>query len=123
MNNNAQLKLIEENAKWVKSQSESDSYPLSYSEYARQAAEDKEMAKQFDAIKDYKTNLTYNSLPYEQELFTNDTILREKRERWNESLSKDVYIEEAVNVLSDMKMNNINRNKLVEVDRKKKVKS
>ena len=123
MSSNAQLKLIEENAKWVKTQSESDSYPLSYTEYASQASEDKEMAKQFDAIKDYKTDLTYTSLPYEQQLFTNDTILKEKRERWYESLSKDVYIEEAVNVLSDMKMNNINKNKLVDVDRKKKVKN
>ena len=81
------------------------------------------MAKQFEAIKDYKTNLTYESLPYEKDLFTSDTILREKRQRWHESLSKDVYIEEAINVLSDMKMNNITRNKLADVDSKKKVKN
>lgn len=119
MQTNEQLKLIEENAKWVKSQSEENSYPLNYEEYAKEAANDKEMAKQFDAIKDYKTDLTYESLPYEVELFTTDTILKEKRERWHESLSKDVYIEEAINVLSDMKMNNITRNKLADVEGKK----
>ncbi|MGA9325860.1 MAG: carboxy terminal-processing peptidase, partial [Salegentibacter sp.] len=64
-------------------------------------------AKRFDSLKDYKTNLTYTSLPYEEEMFKTDTVLQEKRERWHESLSRDVYMEEAVHVLSDMKMNNI----------------
>lgn len=89
----------------------------------RKLRKNQEMAKQFEAIKDYKTNLTYNSLPYEEKLFATDTILKEKRQRWHESLSKDVYIEEAINVLSDMKMNNITRNKLADVDSKKKVKN
>ena len=123
MKTNTQLRLIEDNARWVKTQSEESSYPLNFDEYAREAEKDKELAKQYDAIKDYKTNLTYNSLPYEVELFASDTILKEKRQRWHESLSKDVYIEEAINVLSDMKMNNITRNKLADVDGKKKVKN
>ncbi|MDX1543535.1 MAG: carboxy terminal-processing peptidase [Christiangramia sp.] len=123
MSENEQLKLIEENAKWVKTQSEDSSYPLSYSEYAREAEQEKQKAREFDAIKDYRTNLTYTSLPYEEELFTTDTILKEKRERWHESLSKDVYIEEAINLLSDMKMNNITRSKLADVNREKKVKN
>ncbi|WP_309562792.1 carboxy terminal-processing peptidase [Christiangramia sp. SM2212] len=123
METNEQLKLIEENAKWVKTQSDDNSYSLNYDDYAQEAEKNKEMAKQFDAIKDYKTNLTYNSLPYEEKLFTTDTILKEKRERWHESLSKDVYIEEAINVLSDMKMNNITRNKLADTNSKKKVKN
>lgn len=123
MSSNTQLKMIEENAKWVKTQSDESTYPLNYSEYAAQAAEDKEMAKQFESIRDYKTDLTYNSLPFEEQLFATDTILKEKRLRWHESLSKDVYIEEAVNVLSDMKMNNITRNKMAGVDKTNKVKS
>lgn len=123
MSENEQLKLIEENAKWVKTQSEDSSYPLSYNEYAREAEQEKQKAREFDAIKDYRTNLTYTSLPYEEELFTTDTILKEKRERWHESLSKDVYIEEAINLLSDMKMNNITRSKLADVNREKKVKN
>ena len=60
-------------------------------------------AKQFEAISDYKTNLTFESLPYEQKLFTQDTTLRDKRNRWHENLSKDVYVEEALNVLHDLK--------------------
>ena len=123
MNENPQLKLIEENAKWVKTQSEDSSFPLNYEAYAQQAEMEKQKAKEFEAIKDYKTNLTYSSLPYEKQLFATDTILKEKRERWHENLSKDVYIEEAINVLSDIKMNNITKGKLADVDGKQKVKN
>ena len=31
-----------------------------------------------------------------------DVSLKEKRERWHESLSKDIYVEEAINVLDDL---------------------
>jgi carboxyl-terminal processing protease len=33
-----------------------------------------------------------------------DSVLKEKRERWHQNLSQDVYIEEALNVLNDLKM-------------------
>ena len=33
-----------------------------------------------------------------------DSVLKQKRERWHQNLSKDVYIEEALNVLNDLKM-------------------
>ena len=31
-----------------------------------------------------------------------DSVLRLNRKRWHESLSKDVYMEEAINVLEDL---------------------
>ena len=34
-----------------------------------------------------------------------DTLLKEKRVRWHESLSKDAYVEEALNILDDMQPN------------------
>ena len=37
-------------------------------------------------------------------MFDQDTTLRDKRNRWHENLSKDVYVEEALNVLNDLKM-------------------
>ena len=52
-------------------------------------------------------NLTFQSLKYETELFTQDSILREKRDRWHKDLARDIYVEEAVNVLRDLQLNNI----------------
>ncbi len=104
MAQNKQLKLIEENAKWIKSNLDKKEYSLNYESYKSRIKEGEAESKRFEAINDYKTNLTFQSLPYEQDLFVKDTILKEKRDRWHESLSQDVYMEEALNVLQDLKM-------------------
>ena len=104
MENNAQLKLIEANAKWIKTQMDENIYSLNYKKYKAELNADEAKAKEYDAISEYKTNLTFESLPYETMLFEKDTVLKEKRVRWHESLSKDVYMEEALNVLDDLKM-------------------
>ena len=102
MLNNEQLKLIEENAKWVKTRMDENTYSLNYEEYKNKMQLTEEQAKHFDKISEYQTNLTFESLPYESKLFAQDTILKEKRVRWHESLSKDIYIEEALHVLEDL---------------------
>ncbi|HIO25890.1 MAG TPA: tail-specific protease, partial [Flavobacteriaceae bacterium] len=97
-----QLQLIDESAKWISEQRNEEVYPLNYNVYAKQIEENEKQAKRFDSITDYKTDLSFVSLPYEQEMFKQDTTLQEKRTRWHENLSKDVYVEEAVNVLEDL---------------------
>lgn len=110
---NPQLKLIEENAKWLKQQQDENIVSLNYEDFKVQSSKTKEKSAYFKAIYDYNSNLTFNSLPYEMEMFIKDSVLKEKRERWHKALSKDVYVEEALNVLQDLKMNNIrNANKL-----------
>ncbi|GAA4886606.1 carboxy terminal-processing peptidase [Flaviramulus aquimarinus] len=104
MSNNEQLKLIEDNAKWVKSKIDETVYSLNYKTYKSKIEANELESKKFDAISKYKTNLTFDSHSYEKNLFKQDTTdLKEKRQRWHESLSKDVYIEEALNVLEDLK--------------------
>ena len=66
-----------------------------------------ETAKKFKPIADYKNNLKFTSLPYELEGASKDSLLKEKRERWHESLSKDIYVEEALNVLDDLQPKSI----------------
>ena len=41
-----------------------------------------------------------------------DSILMEKRDRWHKALAKDVYVEEAINVLDDIKMSYTIKNKV-----------
>ena len=115
MANNKQLQLIEENAKWIKSKQDESVWPLNIDAYAAKVKQNEKEAKQFEGLKDYKSDLTYKSLPYELKEFESDTILKQKRERWHEDLAKDVYMEEAINVLEDLKTNNIRRGKLADV--------
>jgi carboxyl-terminal processing protease len=67
---------------------------------AQSAIEDK--AKMYRPLSKYKNNLQFNSLPYEIEQMKSDLTLKEKRDRWHESLSRDIYVEEAINVLDDL---------------------
>ncbi|WP_299114347.1 carboxy terminal-processing peptidase [uncultured Winogradskyella sp.] len=104
MANNEQLKLIDANARWVKKIRDREIYSLNYNDYKKAMELNEEEAKRFEKLSEYETNLTFNSLPYELKLMEQDSVLKEKRKRWHQSLAKDVYVEEALNVLNDLKM-------------------
>jgi carboxyl-terminal processing protease len=115
---NPQFKLIEENAKWIDTRSEENEYSLNIDKFRKAQSAIEEKAKKFKPIFDYKNTLKFTSLPYEVEQMSKDNVLKEKRDRWHESLSKDIYVEEALNVLDDLqtkvnlKTNSIQASKL-----------
>ena len=99
---NNQFKLIDENAKWINDRSEDNVYSLEIDKFqAEQKALDA-TAKKYKSVLDYKNQLKFTSLPYESEAMKTDLALKEKRQRWHESLSKDIYVDEALNVLGDL---------------------
>ena len=110
MNSSAEIKLIDENARWIKDARSKDVYSLKYSEYVAELKKNEKESERFDALSDYSTNLSFESLAYEKPIMANDSIFRIKRERWHESLSKDIYMDEALNVLTDL-------NKLPKLDK------
>ena len=117
MAKNEQIRLIEENAKWLKEQQDENLISLNYDDYVSKEQEAKKRSERFKSLKDYDSKLSFGSLQYETELFTQDSVLREKRDRWHKNLSRDIYVEEAVNVLKDLHKNNIKKeeNKLASV--------
>ncbi|TRZ43242.1 carboxy terminal-processing peptidase [Robertkochia solimangrovi] len=115
MTQSSQLKLIDENAKWVKEQQDKKEITLNLEQYQNELDNDEQVAKKFRAIADYENDLSFTSLPYELEMMKKDSILKQKRERWHTNLSGDVYIEEALNVLQDLQMNNIRKGKLADI--------
>ncbi|WP_366185160.1 carboxy terminal-processing peptidase [Flavobacterium ovatum] len=97
-----QFKLIDENAKWIDSRSVENTYSLNLDKFRLAQKDIEEKAKKYKPISQYKNNLQFTSLPYELDETKKDNILKEKRDRWHESLSKDIYVEEALNVLDDL---------------------
>ena len=110
MSKNSQISLIEENARWVKEQQDENVVSLQFEEYRKDLEADRKKANYFKKLQEYDSHLSFSSLKYEKELFTKDAILREKRDRWHRDLAKDVYVEEAINVLEDLKMSAIRAN-------------
>ena len=102
LENNPQLKLIDENAKWIDQRDKENSFSLELNKFKQDQKRIEEGSKKFKAISDYSNSFKFQSLPYEQELMQKDEVLKEKRESWHESLSKDIYVEEAIRVLDDL---------------------
>ena len=107
MQKSPQMKLIDENAKWIKKVQSKDLYSLSYKDYSSDLEQNKIESKRFDGLSDYESNLSFESLPYEKPIMEKDSVFKKNRERWHETLKKDVYMEEALNVLSDLTMNSL----------------
>jgi carboxyl-terminal processing protease len=99
---NGQFKLIEENAKWVDDRNKDNTYSLNIDKFKTEQAALLETAKKYKSIADYQNKLKFASLPYENEMMKTDLSLKEKRDSWHESLAKDIYVEEAINVLDDL---------------------
>ncbi|PWA07938.1 carboxy terminal-processing peptidase [Flavobacterium laiguense] len=118
-----QFQLIEENAKWIDTRSTENNYSLHIDEFKVAQNQIEEMAKKYKPIVNYKNNLKFTSLPYELEVISKDPVLKEKRERWHESLSKDVYVEEALNVLDDLQPKSIVKTSIPTDKKRRLVKS
>lgn len=110
-----QLRLIDENAKYIKESRDEKFVTLNFEKYSADIEKRKVETKKFDAIGEYDNKLNYRSLPNEIALMKQDTTLQEKRKRWHKSLAKDIYVEEAVNVLEDLKLNNIRNGKVAKI--------
>ena len=103
--NNELFQLIDDNAKWVKSQQDKNIFSLNYELYSSEIKKDETVADTFEVLDDYSNSLSFSSLPYERIKMKTDTILAEKRKRWKKALNKDMYLEEAVHILEDLELN------------------
>ncbi len=103
------ISLIDENAKWIKSIRDRDIYTLNYSKFKKDLLLNEEKAKKYKKLSDYSSDLTFKSLPYEIDLIAKDSSLGEKRKRWHKNLSKDIYVNESLNVLNDLRLSYVER--------------
>ena len=97
------LRLVDENAKWVKSVRDNKIINLNYKKYKDELDQNSIITEKFNALNDFSMNYNFKSLPYEINLIESDSVLGLKRKRWHSSLNKDFYIDECLNVLSDLR--------------------
>jgi len=109
MNSSEFISLIDENAKWIKSMRDRDIYTLNYSKFKKDLLLNEEKVKKYKKLSDYSSDLIFKSLPYEIDLIAKDSSLGEKRMRWHKNLSKDIYVNESLNVLNDLRLSYVER--------------
>jgi len=100
---NNYFNLIDENAKWIFERKDENTFSLNLNQFKKEMALSDAKIKKFKAISEYNNKLKFNSLPNEIALFEKDSLLKQKRERWHEDLQKDLYIEETLNVIAEIR--------------------
>jgi carboxyl-terminal processing protease len=100
---NTYFNLIDENAKWIFERKDENTFSLNLKQFKKEMALSDAKIKKFKAISDYNNKLKFNSLPNEIALFEKDTLLKQKRDRWHEDLQKDLYIEETLNIIAEIR--------------------
>ena len=104
INKDPKFQLIDEYAKWLKKVQDDSSFSLNYKEYQKESKLSDAYAEKFKSVFKYQSGLAFNSPSYELPLFEANKDLKEKRDAWHKNLSKDLYISEALNVLSELKL-------------------
>lgn len=118
---NPQFKLIEDNAKWIDVKSKENVYSLNINSFKETQNQVENEGKKYKPITDYKNNLVFKSLPHEQAEMLKDPALKDKRDIWHQALSKDVYVEEALNVLDDLQSKTISKGAISNKMKKEKL--
>jgi carboxyl-terminal processing protease len=98
------FKLINEYAKWLKENQDDNTYSLNYKVFSEEDTKEDLKAAKFKSAFEYQSELKFISPKYELPLLKKDTILSDKRMAWHKNLSKDIYVYEALNVLSELKL-------------------
>ena len=100
---NSYFKQIRENIEWLKARKENREIPLSLDEFRAEDSLYRAESKRFDGIDKFRSSLEYQCPAYEKPQVAADTTLASKRKTWHEDLHKDATMQQAIEILSDMK--------------------
>ena len=96
--------IIDENAKWLKEGRDNTLVNLNFEGYKQEIEERLNESKSFEDISLYENSLEFYSPKYEIPMMEQDSVLATKREIWHKNLKKDIYMEEALTVLSELEI-------------------
>ena len=114
LENNPYVKLIDEQAKLIKKKQENSEFTLNYESLIKQKEIENSESEKFKKLNEFNNTLSFYPTKIDFDKISNDSILIKKRERWEETLSKDIYIDEAVNILNDLSKVSVNYKKVAQ---------
>lgn len=100
------FQLIEDNAQRLKKQRDEKEVTLCLDKYRKQQDERKAEADKYEELEKQAAELVVESLTDEQMKIKSDTSFAERTESFHKNLRKDVYLQEAINVLQDIETMN-----------------
>lgn len=86
----------------MKKQKEDYTYSLDYESYKAERETNKTYSDRFKKLGEFESTYNFQWLPEAGFVGEPNKDLIKKRERWQKSLKKDIYISEAVEILKDL---------------------
>ena len=106
---NPNFSLINDYAKWLKKRQDDTTYSLNLKQFEKEEKKHKKESEKFKSVFKFDSKLTFESPKSELPLIKKELIDGDKRTAWHQNLAKDIYINEALNVLSQLRMKNMNQ--------------
>ena len=103
LKDNPYIQLVEKQARRIEAQQDNFTYTLNYDDYLSEQETNIKISQKFNALKNYKSELTFDWIPEPGAPI--DAVVKERKTRWIEALQKDFYIAEAVSILEDLNIN------------------
>jgi carboxyl-terminal processing protease len=98
---NPSFKAIGESIKWLE-QANDKEYSLNIKKYREEQKKVRDTFKQIEELNKSQQELSLQILPQDEKRLSADQDKLERRKQWSTNLSKDIYLNETVNVVNDM---------------------
>lgn len=98
---NVAFKMIKENTEWLAQQSEKE-IPLKLDVYRAQQKKISSTIRQIENLKRLEQPMDVSALPQEADRFAGDEGKKERFANWIKNLQKDIYLDQASRIMTDM---------------------
>lgn len=103
MANNKNYQLLLESAKWREQLDKEETITLNMTKFNELMKQRKAQIEKFKALTKFENGLKFSMYPAEIEREKKDEAFKKKSEMWIKNLKKDTYLQEAMNIIAEMK--------------------
>ena len=103
MTDNIMYQLLQESAEWKQKLDKEESISLNQTKFFELMKTRKAQIEKFKALDKFNNGLVFNFNPDETERMKTDDIFKKKKDNWKKNLQKDFYLQEAINVVKEIK--------------------
>jgi carboxyl-terminal processing protease len=94
--------LLLESAQWKENLEKEHSITVNQAKFFEVMKQRKDQIKKFEKLDKFSNGLSFAIYPQEVERQKTDEAFKKKTENWTKMLGKDLYLQEAVNIISEM---------------------
>ncbi|MDQ0475892.1 MULTISPECIES: carboxy terminal-processing peptidase [Chryseobacterium] len=103
LKNNKTYQLIQESAQWKENLDKEETISLNQKKFNEVMQTRKSQIKKFKGLEKFNNGLKFTLNPDEAIREKTDEAFTKKTENWTKNLQRDLYLQEAINVISEMK--------------------